>query len=79
MSKRLKTLPKHVRAVRTPVQRIGAAAIAVSFKGRTALSWLFGGVPMHVNLPISAGGNAVEAARTAIRDLRRQHGFAVPA
>ena len=79
MSKRLKTLPKHVRAVRTLLQRIGAAAIAVSVKGRYVLSWLFNGVPMHVNLPMSAGGNAVEAARTTICHLLRQHGFAVPA
>ena len=79
MKKRCKSLPKHVRLVCSLLENLGAADLRCEVNGRYIVAWRFGGVDMRVNLPLSPGGNVVEAARGNIRRLFRQHGFSVPA
>lgn len=79
MKKRCKTLPKHVRLVCSLLAGFGAVELRCEVNGRYIVSWCFAGIAMRVSLPLSPGGNVVEAARGNIRRLFRQHGFSVPA
>ena len=79
MKKRCKSVPKHVRLVRAALVRLGVTEMRQEVNGRYILSWRFRDVPMHLNVPLSPKGNAVESATGNIRWLFRQHGFSVPA
>lgn len=79
MSKSCHALPKHVRLARDMVAGLGASDVVVQTHPHYALSWVIGGVLMHLRLPHSASGNTVAEVRARARRMVRQHGFAVPA